>query len=201
MRYLRLRYVARVERVEVNVLFLPLCQNARHLVGEVAECPCREAGGVIRQHRAGQNGSLYAAGRDDGECHGQRALTHARNVLNGQKSFVLHNYITFIFPLLFLRVYAGGSMIFPFASFKAPIIVDGVVAQVAKAVQSYKKQLEKTVVFALKVTEKVDNCSLMPLLLVSIKIVSTRFCSEVSAINLIIMGKTLNVIQNNIVLL
>ena len=91
--------VTGVEGVECNVLLLPLSKDVGHLVGEVEEGPGGVACRVVGKHRAGQYAALYSASGDDGQCHGERALAYAGNVLDGKKSFVCHIYGCLMDPL------------------------------------------------------------------------------------------------------
>ena len=70
-----------------------------HVLGEITAGPAGEAGGVGGQYRGGKDGGLVSAGGQDGERHGQGALTHAGNVLDGEDSFVCHDKPPWCAPL------------------------------------------------------------------------------------------------------
>ena len=85
--------IARINRIKGNVLFLPLCGNFRHILGQIPEGKAVEiCAGVIGEHRRGENTGLHAAGRDDGQGHGERALSHTGNVLYCQYFLISCHY-------------------------------------------------------------------------------------------------------------
>ena len=82
--------VAGINAVKQNALALPVRQDGRHIIGQVAEGIAGKAAGMRGKHGGRQDAGLQSAGGQDRQGNGQGALTHAGNILDGQNTRIRH---------------------------------------------------------------------------------------------------------------
>ena len=87
----RTAQISGVDAVEFQPLLLPMSGDGRDVVGQIAECPARLECGVGGQHRCRDDGGLDAARRDDRQRDGERTLSVAGQILNGQNFGIFHS--------------------------------------------------------------------------------------------------------------
>ena len=87
---------ARVDAVEFQTKRLPMRDHRRDVLSQVTIGEAREAARMRRQDRRRQHRALDARRRYDRQGHRQRALPHARNIMNRQDSLLsFHFYSLF----------------------------------------------------------------------------------------------------------
>ena len=87
----RTAQIAGVDAVEFEPLLLPMSGDGRDVVGQIAEGPARLECGVGGQYRCRDDGGLDAARRDDRQRDGERTLSVAGQILNGQNFGIFHS--------------------------------------------------------------------------------------------------------------
>ena len=74
--------VAGIHRIKAKMRALPVLRNGGYVRRQVAERIARKAAGMRGEHRRGKHRRFHAACREHRQCHRERALAHAGDVLH-----------------------------------------------------------------------------------------------------------------------